>query len=332
MGCIAAVLQVGASVLARHLILSSDEACGVSRRNSNHAIAGWAILRLGTAAGKALGRAGLPAATPTPTPHTAATESYRMAEPQRRVFRRARCGVPAPVGLGQKKRFIGARRPSAIQSGTSMPAGVRGRPARALVVIDMAVEQLATVHYRKMETTNNIAALMCLFTAGTPAFEVVVDSRLWISDASETTLWRVHPGVGRAHTPGAALDPKLVEAWEKVEPKLRVFQPKFNYSCFTSSALASVLRTRGVQEVFLCGINTDFCVFATALDAFYQGFDVRIVADAVTSANGAEAHEAALRRAADHFGSGVLVLSKDKRGACFVDDRYGACGHGLGSP
>jgi nicotinamidase/pyrazinamidase len=44
-------------------------------------------------------------------------------------------------------------------------------------------------------------------------------------------------------------------------------------------ALADWLRTRGVERVDVCGIATDYCVRATALDARIEGFDTRVLTE-----------------------------------------------------
>ena len=44
-------------------------------------------------------------------------------------------------------------------------------------------------------------------------------------------------------------------------------------------ALADWLRTRGVERVDICGIATDYCVRATALDARIEGFETRVLTD-----------------------------------------------------
>jgi nicotinamidase/pyrazinamidase len=44
-------------------------------------------------------------------------------------------------------------------------------------------------------------------------------------------------------------------------------------------ALADWLRSRQVNAVDVCGIATDHCVRATALDAVREGFDVRVLTD-----------------------------------------------------
>jgi nicotinamidase/pyrazinamidase len=59
-----------------------------------------------------------------------------------------------------------------------------------------------------------------------------------------------------------------------------------SYSAFmeadrkTATGLAGYLRERGLQQLFLCGLATDFCVAWTALDARAAGFDVSVIEDA----------------------------------------------------
>jgi nicotinamidase/pyrazinamidase len=48
------------------------------------------------------------------------------------------------------------------------------------------------------------------------------------------------------------------------------------YSGFEGTGLESLLRDRGVDEVTLCGLATDYCVKQTALDALRAGFCVRV--------------------------------------------------------
>ena len=55
-----------------------------------------------------------------------------------------------------------------------------------------------------------------------------------------------------------------------------------SYSAFqeadrsTTTGLAGYLKARGLQEVHVCGLATDFCVAWTALDARAAGFDVTV--------------------------------------------------------
>src|SRR5204863_2661469 len=53
------------------------------------------------------------------------------------------------------------------------------------------------------------------------------------------------------------------------------------YSGFEKSDLAQILHDNGVDEVYVCGLATDYCVRASAIDACREGFDVIVVEDAV---------------------------------------------------
>jgi nicotinamidase/pyrazinamidase len=53
------------------------------------------------------------------------------------------------------------------------------------------------------------------------------------------------------------------------------------YSGFEKSTLARILRDNDVDEVYVCGLATDYCVRASAIDARREGFDVTVVEDAV---------------------------------------------------
>ena len=48
------------------------------------------------------------------------------------------------------------------------------------------------------------------------------------------------------------------------------------YSGFEETDLAKVLRDRGVDEVTVVGLATDYCVRDTALDALREGFRVTV--------------------------------------------------------
>ena len=44
--------------------------------------------------------------------------------------------------------------------------------------------------------------------------------------------------------------------------------------------LEELLRERGIERVVICGLATDYCVNATALDAIRLGFETRVLTDA----------------------------------------------------
>lgn len=132
-----------------------------------------------------------------------------------------------------------------------------------------------------------------------------VDPGDHFSDAPDyLTSWPPHCVAG---TPGAQFHPDLdVSA---VEAVFRKGRHSAAYSGFegadeSGTGLADWLRERGVDEVDVVGIATDYCVKATAADAAAAGFRTRVLVDytAGVSAEGTTDAIAALKD------SGVTVV------------------------
>jgi nicotinamidase/pyrazinamidase len=110
-----------------------------------------------------------------------------------------------------------------------------------------------------------------------------------------------------AGTPGADFHPDLQTAG--IEAVFRKGAYGAAYSGFEGAAdgvgLADWLRARGVDEVDIVGIATDYCVRATALDAARAGFDTRVLVD-LTAGVSPDSTAAAL---AEMRGAGVELVS-----------------------
>jgi nicotinamidase/pyrazinamidase len=97
------------------------------------------------------------------------------------------------------------------------------------------------------------------------------------------TLWPDHCIQGSS---GAAFHPAL--QWAKAEMVIRKgFRTAIDsYSAFfendhaTPTGLAGYLRERGIEELTLVGLATDYCVAYSALDAVQQGFHTTVRLDA----------------------------------------------------
>jgi len=74
----------------------------------------------------------------------------------------------------------------------------------ALIIVDMSVEQVADLSYRKQDTINAIVHLV-----NNANFDLIVDSHLWIGPDDESSLPDLYPHVGRKGTDGAELIPEL---------------------------------------------------------------------------------------------------------------------------
>ena len=57
------------------------------------------------------------------------------------------------------------------------------------------------------------------------------------------------------------------------------------YSGFQGTSLAKKLKELGVNEIFIGGLATDYCVKETCIDAIHQGFPVKVLEDCVKAVN-----------------------------------------------
>ena len=70
--------------------------------------------------------------------------------------------------------------------------------------------------------------------------------------------------------------------------------------------LEALLRERGMERVVVCGLATDYCVRATALDAVRLGFAVTLLSDAIAAVN--LASDDGARAVAELTDAGVQVV------------------------
>jgi nicotinamidase/pyrazinamidase len=82
------------------------------------------------------------------------------------------------------------------------------------------------------------------------------------------------------------------------------------YSGFEGTGLEEMLRERGVDEVVVGGLATDYCVKNTVLDALRHGFDVTVVEDAI---RGVDVNEGDSERALDKMReAGARITTSDE--------------------
>ena len=122
-------------------------------------------------------------------------------------------------------------------------------------------------------------------------------------------LWPPHCMQG---THGAAFAPGLVITHAHAVIRKGHRADVDSYSAFmeadrkTRTGLASLLRERGVTDVYCCGLATDFCVAWSALDAREAGFITFVIEDACRAIDQSGSLESARRRMNE---SGVSLVS-----------------------
>jgi nicotinamidase/pyrazinamidase len=122
-------------------------------------------------------------------------------------------------------------------------------------------------------------------------------------------LWPVHCV---QDTPGAELHPRLgrsriTRVFPKgTDPSVDSYSGFFDNGRRSSTGLGEYLNQQGVTDVYVCGLATDYCVKATALDAVGLGFKTFLIEDAC---RGVELQPGDVQRAIEEMrGQGVTEV------------------------
>jgi nicotinamidase/pyrazinamidase len=114
-------------------------------------------------------------------------------------------------------------------------------------------------------------------------FPLVVASKDWHpKDSVHFKKWPPHC---LQDSPGAEFHPDLDASRIKKVFLKGTKNKDDGYSAFeaTSADLAAYLRKQGVEDLYVAGLATDYCVKASALDADKNGFETFLVEDAVAA-------------------------------------------------
>ena len=174
------------------------------------------------------------------------------------------------------------------------------RLRRALLVVDMTVEQLDDIPLSERQRL--LHAVSTLITS--LDWDWIVDARLWIETHQTTSLAWLYPNVGIANTSGAELHESVRSL---LNDKELTHIAKTHYSAFFENDLDEQLRARGIDDVYICGIHTNYCVASTAMASFERRYHTFVVGDACASAGGDEAHNVGLACVERYVGSGAVV-------------------------
>lgn len=137
-------------------------------------------------------------------------------------------------------------------------------------------------------------------------FDIVIASKDWHpNETVHFEKWPVH--CVRA-TPGAAFHPGLdITKIDKVVLK-GTSNTDDGYSAFeaTNYDLSWLLKKNNIEEVFVCGLTTEYCVKATARDAFNAGFKVYVITDATGAVAAQEGDADKALKEMEEMGVGLI--------------------------
>jgi len=158
---------------------------------------------------------------------------------------------------------------------------------KALIVVDVQNDfcpggSLAVANGDKV-----VAPLNKLMNEFLDRDEPVFKTRDW--HPARTKHFKAYGGTWPVHcvqeTRGAEFHPELLD-----DPRIRIISKGTDeradgYSGFDGTDLARLLRAEKVEEVWVGGLATDYCVKQTVLDARREGFAVKALADAMLPVN-----------------------------------------------
>ena len=158
---------------------------------------------------------------------------------------------------------------------------------KALIVVDVQNDfcpggSLAVAHGDEV-----VAPLNKLIKEFLDRGEPVFKTRDW--HPAKTKHFAAYGGVWPVHcvqnTRGAEFHPDLID-----DPRINIISKGIDesadgYSGFDGTQLAQLLREQDVEEVWVGGLATDYCVKHTVLDALHEGFRVKALADAMRAVN-----------------------------------------------
>jgi nicotinamidase/pyrazinamidase len=189
-----------------------------------------------------------------------------------------------------------------------------GSNKRALLVVDVQNDFCPGGTLAVAQGDQVVAPLNELIEEFLERGEPVFKSRDWHPEktkhfAAQGGAWPVHCV---QNTKGAEFHPDLLDS-----PHIRVVSKGLGdadcYSAFDETDLALQLRRLGVEEVWVGGLATDYCVKSTVLDALKEGFRVKAV-------------ENAMRAVEVNAGDGERAIAEMRRAGAEIQEQTAGAG------
>jgi nicotinamidase/pyrazinamidase len=160
----------------------------------------------------------------------------------------------------------------------------------ALIVVDVQRDFCEGGALAASDTLSLLTPLQKTIEAARRACATIVFTKDWhpASHSSFTANggpWPVHCVENSA---GAELMPPIVSLPSDIIIHKGIPVDGPGYSGFDDTGLAAQLSQRGISNVAVAGIATEYCVRATALDAAAAGFSAVVLEDAIRAVNPAD--------------------------------------------
>ncbi len=160
----------------------------------------------------------------------------------------------------------------------------------ALIVVDVQRDFCEGGALAAADTLSLLEPLQASIDAARKTNAVIVYTQDWHPEnhgsfGTNGGPWPVHCVAGSF---GAELMPPLKARADELVIHKGVQTDGAGYSGFESTELESHLKELKVKRVGVCGIATDYCVRATALDGLQEGLEVTVLTDQIRAVKSAE--------------------------------------------
>jgi nicotinamidase/pyrazinamidase len=173
------------------------------------------------------------------------------------------------------------------KGGFAQKAGSMTEKRKALIVVDVQNDFCPGGSLAVANGDEVVVPLNKLIKEFLDRGELVFKTRDW--HPAKTKHFTQYGGVWPVHcvqnTPGAEFHADLSD-----DPRITVISKGIDeeadgYSAFDGTGLAQVLRDQRIEEVWIGGLATDYCVKHTVLDARREGFEAKALANAMRAVN-----------------------------------------------
>lgn len=147
----------------------------------------------------------------------------------------------------------------------------------ALIVVDM---QMGFMNEHTEYLENKIASYI-----DNRSFDIIIGTKYINNEKTACYIFE-----GWKECMDGTVDTYLVP---KISSRVNVTFEKSVYSCW-SETLKDYLKSRNIDDIYFCGVNTGCCVLHSAFDAYNDLFSCYVIEDLCGSTSGEESHKAAI--------------------------------------
>lgn len=109
----------------------------------------------------------------------------------------------------------------------------------------------------------------------------------------------------------AAPQTKIASALKEFLNKDNTFIKRAAFSVFRSKKFNKFVKDQEISELFVCGMDTDACIYTTAMEAFERKFAVKVIDDLCAASHGKEYHQNTIASLKRNLGEKVIVNSME---------------------